>query len=385
VSAESSSGAGPRRVGLNLLFAVPGETGGREVYARRLIPALAAERPEIDFVAFVGRETAAELGERPLADDVETVVCDVPARSRARAVLAEQLLLPGLARRHRLDLLHSLGTTAPRFPGIPSVVTIHDLIYATHPEAHTPAMRLGMRALVPQAVRGAGRVIANSGATAAEVENRLGVPSSRIDVVHLAGRARGPATPEGELRERLGIGDAPIVLSVLAMRPHKNLAGLLEAFARLEVRPEPVLIIPGYATGFESELRDRIRSLGLRRRVRLPGWISDPDLEGLYDAAACFVFPSFAEGFGIPVLEAMERGVPVACSNAGALPEVAGDAARYFDPGSVGAIAASIDAMLADGSLRAHLADRGRQRAASFSWERTASETIAAYGRALRG
>jgi glycosyltransferase involved in cell wall biosynthesis len=372
-------------VGLNLLFAVPGETGGREVYARHLVPALAAERPDIEFVAFVGRETAAELGGRPLAEGVETVVVDVPARSRIRAVLAEQFALPRLVRRHRIDLLHSLGTTAPRIPGTASVVTVHDLIYATHPEAHTPAMRLGMRALVPLGVRGADRIVADSQATADEVEARLGVPADRIDVVHLAGRPIGPATPEAELRARLDLGDAPIVLSVLAMRPHKNLARLLEAFASLDAEPAPVLVLPGYATGFEEDLRRLIASSGAAGRVRLPGWVSDPDLEGLYSAASCFVFPSLAEGFGLPVLEAMERGAPVASSNAGPMPEVAGDAARLFDPSEIAEIAGAMQELIADPVLAAEFAKRGRERAASFSWERAARETLAAYDRASTG
>jgi glycosyltransferase involved in cell wall biosynthesis len=295
-------------------------------------------------------------------------------------VAAEQLLLPRIARRHGVELLHSLGSTGPARPGLPSVLTLHDVIYATHPEAHTRLMRLGMRVLVPLSARGADRIIAVSEAAAGEIERVLGVHRDRIDVVHEGGRAPGPATPEEELRSRLELGDAPLVLSVSARRPHKNLDRLLKAFAGL---PEgPLLVLPGYASPFEGALAGEISSLGLEARVRLLGWVSEADLEGLYGAARCFVFPSLAEGFGLPVLEAMQRGVPVACSNASSLPEVAGDAVRYFDPLDVGDIRGAIGELLEDETLRSRLAAAGRERARLFSWERAAAETVAVYERA---
>ena len=141
-------------------------------------------------------------------------------------------------------------------------------------------------------------------------------------------------------------------------------------------------MLPGYPTSFEGELQREAWRLGIADRVRFLGWVSDDDLEGLYRVALCFVFPSLAEGFGIPVLEAMERGLPVACSNASSLPEVAGDAARYFDPLDEGDIAAAIGELLESPDLREELASAGRQRAALFSWERTARETAQSYERA---
>jgi len=144
-----------------------------------------------------------------------------------------------------------------------------------------------------------------------------------------------------------------------------------------------LLVLPGYRTPFEHELSAAIERLGLGERVRTLGWIPDPDLEGLYAAAACFVFPSLAEGFGQPILEAMERGVPVASSNASSLPEVGGDAVLYFDPLDVTAIADAVERLLADRVLAERLAVGGRARAAEFSWERTARETIEVYRRAF--
>lgn len=367
-----------QRLGLNALFLVPGETGGMETYARRLVPALAAARPELELVAFVGEEALERLGPEPFGPRVRAVSVGAPTSGRGRRVLAEQRTLPGLARREHVDLLHSLGNTAPVRPGVPSVITVHDLIYATHPEAHTALMRLGMRVLVPLGVRGADYVIAPSNAAAEDVVRILGVPADRVRAIHSAGGLPpGPATPERELRERLGLGDGPLVLSVSARRPHKNLLRLVEAFAR--VPGEARLMLPGYRTGFERELEAAVRNFGVTERVKALDWISDPDLEGLYRAAACFVFPSLAEGFGLPVLEAMERGVPVATSHAASLTEIGGDAVLYFDPLSVDEIAAAISELLKDEELAQRLRAAGPVRAREFSWDDTAAKTLGVY------
>jgi glycosyltransferase involved in cell wall biosynthesis len=371
------------RVGLNLLYLVPGETGGLETYARRLVSELPRAQPDLELVAFVNREIFDAVPPELGTGAFEIVHIEVSGRSRVRRTIAEQVLLPRLARTHRVDLLHSLGSTAPGRPGVTSVVTINDVIYALHPEAHTRAMRLGMKVLVPLAARGADRVIAISHSAKKEIAATLSFPEDRIDVVQLAGQPIGPATPEPELRHRLELDDAPVALSVSARRPHKNLPRLLKAFARIPQR-SAMLVLPGYSTPFEDELAKLARELGIAERVRFLGWVPDTDLEGLYRIAGCFVFPSLAEGFGLPVLEAMQRGVPVACSNVSSIPEVAGEAARYFDPLSVDEIAAAIDDLLTDRSLAERLAQAGKERAKLFSWERAAKETIATYERALK-
>jgi glycosyltransferase involved in cell wall biosynthesis len=305
----------------------------------------------------------------------------VSGRGRVRRTLAEQATLPRLVRSCGVDVLHSTASTAPARTGVTSVVTVNDVIYALYPDAHTRAMRTGLRVLVPLAARRADRVIAISHSAAHEIADVLDLPSERIDVIHLAGRPLGPATSESELRHRLELGEGPIVLSVSARRPHKNVPSLLRAFARLEA--PAVLVLPGYSTPFENDLTRLARELGIEKRTHFLGWVSDADLEGLYSAAACFVFPSFAEGFGLPVLEAMERGVPVACSNVSSIPEIADGAARYFDPESVDEIVAAMDELLSDRSQAEQFALAGIERAKEFSWDRTARETIATYERAL--
>jgi glycosyltransferase involved in cell wall biosynthesis len=143
-----------------------------------------------------------------------------------------------------------------------------------------------------------------------------------------------------------------------------------------------VLVVPGYATGFEPELRRRAAAADADR-IRFTGWLDDRDLEGLYRCADALVFPSLAEGFGLPVLEAMKRGLPVACSNTTSLPEVAGEAALYFDPLRTDEIATAVERLLSDARLREQLGAAGREQAKKFSWDATARATLESYARAL--
>jgi glycosyltransferase involved in cell wall biosynthesis len=368
-------------VGLNLIFLVPREMSGLETYARELTGALLQEEPNLRVTAFVSREASADETWREL---VPTVTVPVYGRRRAAWVRGEQLMLPRLAQEAGVDVVHSLASTAPSRGSFARVVTIHDLIYRIHPDAHG-WRSFALRLLIPLAARRSHRIIAPSETTRHDLVELLHVEAEKIDVVpngigtSLAARWE----PEDELRRRYDLGDAPLVLSVSARRPHKNLVRLLEAFARVEHERAPLLVLPGYRTAFESEVADAIERLGLTARVRTLGWVPDEDLEGLYLAACCFVFPSLAEGFGQPVLEAMERGVAVASSNASSLPEVGGDSVLYFDPLDVAAIAEAIQRLLTDRELAERLAPAGRARAREFSWARTAHETIGVYRRAF--
>jgi glycosyltransferase involved in cell wall biosynthesis len=171
------------------------------------------------------------------------------------------------------------------------------------------------------------------------------------------------------------------VLCVAQKRPYKNLGVLIRALPELPV--ESVLVVPGAPTPYEAELRALATELGVENRVRFPAWVSETELEALYRLASCFVLPSLIEGFGLPVVEAMARDVPVACSDRPALPEVAGDAAVYFDPEDQAEVTAAIRRLLEDFALRETLVARGRERARLFTWERTAEATLASYRRAV--
>jgi len=372
-------------IGLNLIFLVPGETGGMEVAARELIPALLAEAPAgMRFTAFVNREAAAAK-DGPWGELLPAVTVPVNARNRVQWVLGEQTLLPRLAACEGVDLVHSLASTAPLWGRFRRVVTVHDLIYARFPEAHAGLRDKGMRVLVPQAVRRSHRVIADSQSTRNDLIELLGVRSDRIDVVPLGlgGVRRAAPLPARETRARFELGERRVVLSLSAKRPHKNLLALIDALARLPEDSRPLLVLPGYPTAHEAELRERAVSAGVADDVRFPAWVSAAELEGLWALADAFVYPSLYEGFGLPVLEAMARGVPVACSNASSLPEVAGDAALLFDPRDDSAIADSLRRLLVDLPLREQLRARGLARVREFTWQRTARLTLESYRRVL--
>jgi glycosyltransferase involved in cell wall biosynthesis len=365
-------------VAYNLLHLVPGETGGAEVYARRLLPALRNAEPDLEMTVFAGGAAAKE----DWGDGVAVVPLRFDPRSRIRRVLAEQTLLPAAVRRAGPDVLHNVFNTAPSLIGVPQVTTIHDVVFKRYPETHG-ALAKGVEVLVPLAARRSARVITDSEASKSDLVRFLHMAADKVDVAPL-----GPGIPEDakgppplEIRRQFDIGDARLVLSVLAKRPHKNAARLVEALVHV---PDAVLVMPGYSTSHERKLRGQIDAAGVGDRIRLLGWVDDATLDGLYRAADCFVFPSLAEGFGLPVLEAMLRGTPVACSNTTSLPEVAGDAALLFDPLDIEAIAVSIRRILEDECLAERLRAVGRERAKRFTWEETASRTLRSYWVALQ-
>lgn len=374
-------------VGLNLIFLVPGETGGMEVAARELIPALVRAAPDVRFTAFVNREvTAAKDG--LWGELLPAVTVPVSARNRLQWVAGEQLLLPRLAARAGVDLVHSMASTAPAHGRFRRVVTVHDLIYARFPEAHAGIRDLGMRALVPLAVRRSDRVIVDSQSTREDLIELLHTPAGRIDVVPLGlgSVRRGETIDAAVVRARLGLGDRRrVLLSLSAKRAHKNLIALIDALALIPSERRPLLVLPGYPTAYEQELRARTADAGVTADVRFLGWLEEAEVEGLWSASDAFVYPSLYEGFGLPVLEAMARGVPVACSDASSLPEVAGDAALLFDPRDSTAIATAIERLLGDPAEAERLRARGLERARWFTWERTAQATLDSYRRALGG
>jgi glycosyltransferase involved in cell wall biosynthesis len=346
-------------VAFNALFLAPGESGGTETYLRRLIPALAAERPEVRLVVYTTRRGAPSLG----ADfPAEVVTLPTDEGRRAHRLWAEQVLL---ARRARgASVLHSLANTGPvRRTAMPSVLTVLDVNFFTT-DALPGLSGAAYRTMVPRAARAADRLIAISAAARDEICAVLELDPAGFDVTPLAAEAT-PAEPDPSLAARFD--GRRLVLNVAAQRPHKNQALLARALDHL---PEDVVVaVAGLPETPDPALnRDRVEVLG-----RVP----DAQLEGLWQAAACAAFPTLAEGFGLPVVEAMARGVPVACSDIPVLREVGGDVPVYFDPRDpADAARAILTAMERDG-------EAGRPQAARFSWAETARRTFDAYERAM--
>jgi glycosyltransferase involved in cell wall biosynthesis len=372
------------RVGLNLLF-LGQRAGGAGRYARELPGALLAAEPDTEVHVFVSRDAPADLREEPWAQDVRWVTLPVRLGGPPLHVLAGLAALPVLARAARLDVLHSPANTGPvRTPGVASVVSLLDVIWLHHAAAWEASARVQRRMLVRvrHCVRHAGRVFAISHAAAEDIARTLDVPRDRIDVTPLGVRApRATPVPEAQLRARLDLGSARVVLCVAQKRPYKNLHRLIRALAQLD--RDVVLVLPGSPTAYEAELRGLAEELGVAERVRFPDWLAEEELDGLYALSSAFVLPSLREGFGLPVLEAMVRGVPVACSNVSALPEVAGGAALLFDPERQEDLTAAVRRLLDDPQLARALVDRGRERARECTWQRTGAASLSGYRRAI--
>jgi len=365
------------RVGLGALFLDPGVTGGSETYLHGLVPSLVRLRPDLRFEVATTRRGAEALAREEWAEEVEVraLACDDDEPFRRTAF--ERVGLRRLARRRQWDLLHSLSNRGPRRAGVAHVLTVHDVIFF-HERALGALSTYGMRWAVRTAASRADAVVAVSGAAADDIVRALDLERSRVHVIpHGPGRLAGRGRPPEEVRRRFGLPDGRILLCVAAKRAHKNQVLLAQALRAL---PEDVhAVLVGHDEGYGAEIAAAATASQVEKRLHLIGFVSDPELEGLWGIASCAVLPTRAEGFGLPVLEAMRRGIPVACSDIPVLREVGGDAARYFDPGDPAGAAAAIGALLSDQSIGA----RGRERAAGFTWERAAEATLDVYERAL--
>jgi glycosyltransferase involved in cell wall biosynthesis len=343
------------RVGISLLTLVPRISGGSETYARELVRALGT----------VGSHEYRVLLPR-IAQDVDGLPSDMVEEYRASRSMPGRMLAmaEGVVRGRRLrsrldglDAMHfPLTVMIPRVSGLPAATTVLDLQHEFLPQFFSRAERLYRRAEYGSAVRRSALVITISEHAARAVVERLGIAESRVRPIHL-GIDHAVFRPGDDTRERFLVYPA-------RGWPHKNHARLFEAFTVLRERhPDLELVL----TSYEGPTPAGVRSLG---------HVPRDELVRLYWTAAGLVFPSEYEGFGQPPLEAMACGCPVACSDAGSLPEVCGDAARLFDPTSVDAMVEAVEEILA---RPAEWSARGIERAAQFSWEKTARAHDAIY------
>jgi glycosyltransferase involved in cell wall biosynthesis len=249
----------------------------------------------------------------------------------------------------------------------PGVVTVHDLAFEEHRSDFSRRTGWKYRTITPRAARSAERVICDSAFTAGDLCARYRVDPAKCRVVALApALTHGAATPP----------PGPYILAVGSLRPKKNLARLVEAFSALQQRGLPHRLVIAGADGGEG---DHLRAAADGAPVEILGFVPEDGVDALMRGADLLVHPSLYEGFGMVVVEAMQRGCPVALARATALPETGGDAAVYFDPLDVGDIARAIEQVVHDAALRERLTRLGRARAEKLSWRRTAAATIAVY------
>ena len=314
------------------------------------------------------------------ADNVTIAASRVPSHHRL-----EQLFLPWVVRGLKCDVFHSPDFIPPLHHRGRSVITIHDLAFLIYPQFVTKdaARYYGQ---IDRAVRHADHIIAVSHSTKNDLVRMLGVPEDRITVIHEAADPRmRPMTRDEALQRVQALYNVPddFVLFVSTIEPRKNVGALLRAYRRLrdDYRLTPALVLAGSRGWLSDDVYDLVASLDLAESTYFLGRVESHDLPYLYNAARTLVHPAFYEGFGLTPLEAMACGTPVIVSNVSSLPEVVGDAALLIDPEQDEEITVALWRVLTDEGLRESMRAKGLQRAASFSWERAADQTMAVYRR----
>jgi glycosyltransferase involved in cell wall biosynthesis len=300
-----------------------------------------------------------------------------------------QLTLPISLRSARPDVVHCPDFLAPFWnfgPKIPTIITVHDLNVLRFRQNFTTRTYWAWRLQVQMSCRRAALILTGSEASRQDIINLLKVEPAKVKVtLYAADPSFKPASQPEIERVKAKFGLDQYIFWVGSLIPQKNLERLLRAFALLRQQSEVPhkLVLGGQSAWGSSRYAALIQELGLAEQVLLPGFIDQADLFPLFSGAALFVFPSVYEGFGLPPLEAMACGCPVAVSNVSSLPEVVGDAAEYFDPLQVTDIAAAMSRVLTNPTRQEQLRQNGIARAATFSWHKTAQQTLSAYQEVL--
>ena len=368
------------KVGINLLWLVPGVVGGSETYTTRLLNGLVERSSELDYTLFALPQFAD--AHPVLAKSFKIAYAPVTGNLKSFRVAGENSWLAVQCRRRHIDLLHHAGGTVPMVRAVRPILTIHDLQYLYYPEYFTKAKLTYLRTMVPRSAEVARLVLTPSEFSRRTVIERLNIdPSIVVVVPH--GISPRTVKASSDALERYGISGSFFLYPAITY-PHKNHLVLVEAFARvLETHPDTMLVLTGAKGSMEVRIAREVAQLGISDRVLRLGYIPSNDLEALYAEAVALAFPSRFEGFGAPVLEAMARRCPVIASDATALPEVVEDAGYLVSPDNAEQWAHAMEHLLTEESRREELAESGIKRAAEFTWSRVADVLEDSYRHAL--
>jgi glycosyltransferase involved in cell wall biosynthesis len=354
------------------MLSFTGSKGGMEIYTRQLYRELGSMDTGLEFVALASKE-GARLDTSWFPGEV--IASPISGENRFIWAFGELVASSWWARRRGADLVHSPATLGPAYTSMPTVITIHDMLYWSHPELMaTPLYTEPVKWMERWGARNAAQVITDSQVSADEIVRYLDFPRDRLHVVPLAAQASVAAAARPVSTENL-------VLASGQRLPHKNWAGLVRALALLDEDIRPQLVITG-ARG-EDPLQPLVDALDMHDWVTLKGWVDDDELAALKGRARAMAMPTLCEGFGLPVLEAMSIGLPVLASDIPVLREVGGDAALWFDPRSTRSIAESLQVVATQPQRMSELSAAGLARAQQFSWRRVAEETLHVFRRAL--
>ncbi len=351
---------------------------GNETYAVNLIEALAEVDQVNNYTLYVTRREAVErfAGRWPNFRVRRTL----PHTPLIRIPLTFELEL----RRRPVDLLH-VQFTAPPFAPCPVVATIHDLAFEHLPETFNRRSWMQLRLTVRRTARRAAHIITPSEYSRRDVIKTYGLDPQRVSVTHIAAAShfRPAAAMEIErVRKTYGI-DGDYILAVGSIQPRKNLARLIEAYSALRHWRQkdklPRLVLVGKKAWLYGDTLRAVERAEVGDRTIFTDYVSEMDLPALYSGALCFVYPSYFEGFGLPVVEAMQCGTPVLTGDRTSLPEIVGDAGLTVDPFDTGAISNALQRLIDDARLRADLSGKGLGRARDFDWRATARATLQIY------
>lgn len=372
------------KIGINALFLIPGEVGGTETYLRKILAELPRLAPEHEFVVFANEENRNSLA-RDLAEFSNVSIIDtrVKATSRFKRVMHEQFVLPKVVAAQKLDVLWNPGNVCPLYKHVcPYVTTIHDMQYVTHPEDFTKAGLFFMKHFTPRAIAKSDAVITISEFSRQEIVKHSNAKVDRVHVVLSAASKNFSNTLDFDfIKERklaLLHSTDPYLLVVANSYPHKSIETAVEAFGKLNIASTMNLVILGRPRLGDPAVQAAIDALPDPSRVIRLHYVVESDLRALYQGAAAFVFPSKYEGFGLPVLEGMQAGVPVIASKIASIPEVGGDVIEYFKPGDSDDLVAAINKVFnKNDAQRDAQIEAQKQRAERFTWEETAKNTLA--------
>ncbi len=363
---------------------VGAQLGGNETYAVNLIEALAEIDQSNRYTLYVTKQSAVDrFTDRWPNFQVKRTLPHTP-------LIRIPLTLSIELRKNHVDVLHVQYTAPPRTP-CALVATIHDLSFEHLPETFNRRSRAQLRLTVRRTAQKAAQILTLSAFSRDDIIETYAVDPERVRVTPPAAPASfAPVTAETELRRiRASYGiDRDYILALGSIQPRKNLVRLINAYSSLSrVRPKhelPQLVLAGKRGWLESATIQAAEQSEARRDILFIGYVSDSDLPALYSGAMCFVYPSYFEGFGLPVLEAMQCGTPVIAGNRTSLPEAAGDAGVLFDPFDESAIAGALMKVIENPNYRAELRVKGLERVAAFNWLTTAKMTLEAYERAAQ-
>lgn len=361
--------------------AIPANRAGAGNYIFNLVQALAKIDQDNQYVVFAKPEHIAEFSiDQP---NFHLLAVHIVQRRPLR-LLWEQFVLPELVQRYQVEVLHSPHYTTPIFNSSHSVVTVCDMTFFLYPKMHGIMKRVFFQQMMQISSKRADRIIAISESTGKDLLHLLGVTPDKIHTVLLAAddnfRPIGDCVKVGKICRRYGLQPGEFFLYVGTLEPRKNVPALLHAYKDLlDSGIQERLVIVGKKGWMFENIFATMQILGLENKVIFTGYVPDEDLPYLYNGARLFVYPSLYEGFGLPVLEAMACGTPVVTSNVSSMPEIVGDAGLLVNPHEHSQLAQAIECLIMDDDLHQSLKERGLERAAQFSWEKTAQETLKIY------